>query len=101
MNAVCEQSSKDNYQSIMKIIAPIYRRLIDHRQICNNPRSYNDIHQIGFKRYSPKKSEDVPEKLMEYMKKLVNTGINELCIGDKMFVDSDSSSSDDDSPCWY
>ena len=51
--------------------------------------------------YITKKSEDVPEKLMEYMKKLVNTGINELCIGDKMFVDSDSSSSDDDSPCWY
>ena len=46
-------------------------------------------------------NEDVPEKLMEYMKKLVNTGINELCIGDKMFVDSDSSSSDDNSPCWY
>lgn len=46
-----------------------------------------------------RKTEEVPDKLMEYMKKLVYTGINEICIGDAEFVDKDSRASS--GPSWY
>lgn len=46
------------------------------------------------------KTDDVPEKLVEYLRQIGNTGINELCLGSEEFVDTDSIARDE-SPCWY
>lgn len=51
--------------------------------------------------YITAKSDDVPPKLMEYMKKLVDTGINELCIGDGMYAEDAGEPPCTEGPSWY